>query len=552
MAFLLCYVEHMMSENFNEKQLIKYTKKEIIDLFLKQQEDAKLLREEMEQLNKNMSLVLEQLKVSNQARFGSSSEKIEAEIPEQLQFCFNEAEVSIATAGEISEPVMEQVVSGHTRRIKPQGKRDADLKGLPIRVEEHVLSDEKLQELFGGSYRRLPDEIYKKLDFHPATFEVVEHHVAVYCGNKNQTIVRADRPSELLKNSIVTPSLLAAVLNTKYINSVPLYRLEQEFKRYEVNISRQVMSNWVITGSERYLSLLYDRMHDELYKSHVLHADETPFKVTKDGRDTMTNSYMWVYRSGKDGGGPPTILYEYQKTRKSDHPAQFLKEFQGVVVCDGYQSYHKIANERPDELKVAGCWTHARRRFAQLCKALGKEKAKGTLAEAAVGQIAAIYHVDNSLTTLKPDEKLRERQLHVKPLVEAFFTWVKASKNTVPEKSETGKAFAYCINQEQYLRTFLDDPAIPLDNNSAEIAIRSFCVGKHNWHLIDTINGAKASAIVYSIAETAKANNLKPYNYFKYILEEIPKHMEEKNTNFLEDLLPWSKNLPEECKKHSN
>jgi transposase len=542
----------MMTENYSANQLTKYTKKEIIDLFLNQQESLKLLRGEMELLNKNMNLLLEQLKVSNQARFGSSSEKIDIEISEQLQLCFNEAEVTIATAGEIAEPTIEQVVSQHTRRVKPQGKRDADLEGLPIRVEEHFLSEEKLQELFGGSYRRLPDEVYKKLDFHPATFEVVEHHIAVYCGNKNQTIVRADRPSELLKNSIVTPSLLAAVINAKYINSLPLYRLEQEFKRYDVNISRQVMSNWVITGSERYLSLLYDRMHDELYKSHVLHADETPFKVTKDGRDTMTNSYMWVYRSGKDGGGPPTILYEYQKTRKSDHPAQFLKEFQGIVVCDGYQSYHKIANERPDELKVAGCWTHARRRFAQLCKALGKEKAKGTLAEAAVGQIAAIYHVDNSLSDLKLDEKLRERQLHVKPLIEAFFTWVKANRHAVPEKSETGKAFTYCINQEQYLRTFLEDPTVPLDNNSAEIAIRSFCVGKHNWHLIDTINGAKASAIAYSIAETAKANNLKPYNYFKFILEEIPKFVDGKDTKFLEDLLPWSPNLPDECKKQSN
>ncbi|NLZ95768.1 MAG: IS66 family transposase, partial [Bacteroidales bacterium] len=295
----------MMTENYSANQLTKYTKKEIIDLFLNQQESLKLLRGEMELLNKNMNLLLEQLKVSNQVRFGNSSEKIDVGISEQLQLCFNEAEVTIATAVEIAEPTFEQVVSEHTRRVKPQGKRDADLEGLPIRVEEHLLSEEKLKELFDGSYRRLPDEVYKKLDFHPATFEVVEHHVAVYCGNKNQTIVRADRPSELLKNSIVTPSLLAAVLNAKYINSLPLYRLEQEFNRYDVNISRQVMSNWVITGSERYLSLLYDRMHDELYKSHVLHADETPFKVTKDGRDTMTNSYMWVYRSGKDGGGPP-------------------------------------------------------------------------------------------------------------------------------------------------------------------------------------------------------------------------------------------------------
>lgn len=552
MFFSLCYVRQMMIKNYNQKQLNKYTKNEIIELFLKQQEDVKLLQSEMEHLNKNMELLLEQLKISNQVRFGSSSEKIETEIPEQLQFCFNEAEVTLATAGEPLEPVMEQVVSEHTRRIKPQGKRDADLKGMPVRVEEHLLSEEKLQELFDGNYRRLPDEIYKKLDFHPATFEVVEHHVAVYCGNKTQAIVRADRPAEILKNSIVTPSLLAAIYNTKYINSVPLYRLEQEFKRYDVNISRQVMANWVIKGSERYLSLLYDRMHDELYKNHVVHADETPFKVTKDGRDTMTNSYMWVYRSGKYGGGPPVILYEYQKTRKSDHPAQFLREFQGVVVCDGYQSYHKIANERPEELIVAGCWTHARRRFAQLCKALGKDKSKGTLAEAAVGQIAAIYHVDNSLSGLEADEKLRERQLHVKPLVEAFFSWVKANRDTVPEKSETGKAFTYCINQEQYLRTFLNDATVPLDNNSAEIAIRSFCVGKHNWHLIDTIHGAQASAIVYSIAESAKANNLKPYNYFKYILEEIPKHIESKNTKFLEDLLPWSHNLPVDCKKQSN
>ena len=539
----------MSSVKYYENQLIKYTKKEIISLFLNQQELLESQSRQLTELNHNFELLLEQVRLSNQKKFGKSSEKID--IPEQLGMCFNEAEVTIENKY-VVEPVIEQVIPEHKRRIKPKGKREEDLSSFPVRIENHVLSEEKLQELFEGKYRRLPNEIYKKLEFHPATFEVVEHRVAVYCGNKNQTIVRADRPSEILKNSIVTASLLAAILNFKYVNSMPLNRLEQEFKRAEVNISRQVMANWVIRGSERYLSLLYDRMHQELYKSHVLHADETPVKVVRDGRDRMTNSYMWVYRTGKYGGVPPAVLYEYQKTRKADHPAEFLKNFQGIVVCDGYQSYQKIGRERPEEITVAGCWAHARRRFANVCKSLGKEKAKGTLAEAAVSHIAAIYHKDNSLSELSSENRLQQRQLHVKPLVEAFFAWIKDNKDSIPEKSETGKGFSYCLNQESYLKIFLDDSAVPLDNNLAEIAIRGFCIGKNNWHVIDTIEGAKASAIVYSIAETAKSNNLKPYEYFKYILEELPKYTDGKNMDFLENLLPWSSAIPDKCKKQEN
>lgn len=536
----------MKTETYNKSELTKYTKQALVKLLLNQQETMQQQSKQFDELNQRFDLLLEQMKIANQREFGRSTEKMD--IPEQLSMCFNEAEVTIENKY-VVEPVIEQIIPEHKRRIKPKGKREADLSGFPVRIENHTLSEQKLKVLFSDSYRKLPDEVYSKLEFHPATFEVVEHHIAVYCGNKEQTIVRADRPSELMKNSIVTPSLLAAVLNSKYVNSVPLYRLEQEFKRYEVNISRQVMANWVIRGSERYLSLLYDRMHQELYKSHLLHADETPVKVIRDGRESMTNSYMWVYRTGSKGGIPPAILYEYQKTRKADHPREFLKDYKGVVVCDGYQVYHKLANERPDELMVAGCWTHARRKFANVCKSLGKEKCKGTLAEAAVSQIALIYHTDNALSDLKPEERSQKRELLVKPLVEAFFAWVKSNQDSVPAKSETGKGFNYCLNQEKYLRAFLIDPAIPLDNNDAEIAIRSFCIGKHNWHIIDTIEGAKSSAVVYSLAETAKANNLKPYDYFNYILTEIPKHMDDKKLDFLDALLPWSKTLSEECYK---
>ena len=322
-----------MEKKLAKEQLDTFDKDLLVSLILQQQDS-------MHEMRKTLDLLLEQVRLSNQARFGQSSEK--AVLQDQLVFCFNEAEVTVSEAGEIAEPVLEQVIPEHKRRIKKKGKREEDLASFPVRIENHSLSEEKLKEVFDGDYRRLPDEVYKKLEFHPATFEVVEHHIQVYCGNKNQRIVKADHPTELLKSSIATPSLVAAILNAKYVNSIPLYRLEQEFNRNDVNISRQVMANWVIRTSERYLSLLYDRMHEAIYKSHLLHADETPVRVAKDGRDKMTDSYMWVYRTGQQGGVPPVVLYDYQKTRKADHPRAFLSGYKGILVCDGYQVYHKL------------------------------------------------------------------------------------------------------------------------------------------------------------------------------------------------------------------
>ena len=191
-------------------------------------------------------------------------------------------------------------------------------------------------------------------------------------------------------------------------------------------------------------------------------------------------------------------------------------------------------------MKSAGCWNHARHRFSNIVKVLGKEKSKSNLAYDALKQIAAIYNIEGSLSELPPEERQRQRELTIKPMVEAFFAWVKKNKGFVLPKSETGKGFEYCLNQEKYLKVFLQDGNIPMDNNAAEGSIRSFCVGKHNWHIIDTIDGAKASAIIYSIAETAKANNLKIYDYLKHLLTEIPKHYDETSLDFLDDLMPWS------------
>ena len=540
-----------MARKYTEEQLNELDKDILITLFLG-------LQDQMDQMGRNLELLTEQIAIMNQRTFGRSTEKsittgMEGqarlvEIEGELTAVFNEAE---DFAGDVfKEPDEEEIFSPARKRTpRPKGKREQDLSHFPCRIEMHELTEEQLREIFGDQkIKRLPDEVYKRLVYHPAIQEVVEHHVAVYAGADGQTMVKADRPQDLLRGSIVTPSLQAAILNGKYVNGIPLARLEKDFAQYDLDLSRQTMSNWTIRTAELYLSLLYDYMHKKLYEYHVLQADETPVLVNKDGRKAGSKSYMWVYRTGEGYKEAPIVLYDYQKTRNYEHPREFLKDFQGVLVTDGYQVYHKLDSSRED-LNIAGCWSHARRRFAEVVKAFpDKKQARKTVAHAALEQIKAIYKIEESLKELKPDERHARRQLSVRPLVEAFFAWLKEHKNDVPEKSATGKGIDYCLNQEKYLRYFLEDGEVPADNNAAERAIRGFCIGKKNWVMIDTVHGAKASAMIYSIAETAKANHLRTYHYFEYLLTEIPKHMNDTNMDFLEDLAPWSDKLPDSCR----
>ena len=462
---------------------------------------------------------------------------------------FNEAEALTETLY-VVEPAEEDVIQ--VTRRKKKGKREANLKELPVEVISHTLPEEKLQEIFGSvGWKQLPDEVYKRVRVQPAVYTVEEHQVAVYAGKDNQTIVKADRPKELLRNSILTPSLAASIMNAKYVNGLPLYRISQEFLRNDIHISRQVMANWMIQCADRYLGPLYDYLHNRMYRFHVLQADETLVRVSKDGRPANSKSYMWVYRTGKGYGDTPIILYEYQKTWKADHPREFLKGFTGTVVCDGYSAYRKLDRES-ETIVFAGCWTHARRYFADALKALPKQDhqaAKDTVAYEATKRIGAIYHLDTQLADLKPDDRKKQRQINLKPLVEAFFVWAKEIQTSGRlTKGKTLEGINYCINQEEALKVFLDDGEVPLDNNATEGLLRSLCLHKHAWKLIDSIDGAQSSAIIYSITETAKANNLNPFRYLEYILTVMKEHQEDTDYRFMEELLPWSEQLPEICK----
>ena len=532
-----------MASKYTQEQLNSLDRETLTRLFLSQQE-------QLENIDHTLQLVLEQMADLKRHRFGRSSEKHETEgqvsfmeVDGKIVF-FNEPE---AVAAEESTEEPENV--SRTRPKKKQGKREEDLDGIPVVVVEHSMTDEELEDRFGkDGFKQLPDEVYRRYSFTPAKIEVEEHHVKVYAGKETEEVVKAPHPQALLRGSLVSPSLEAAIMNAKYVNAVPLYRQEQEFERYGLHIPGQNMANWTIQCADRYLAVLYDYLHEKMYGYHVLQADETPVLVNKDGRPAGSKSYMWVYRTGRMYTECQIVLYEYQKTRNASHPREFLKDFRGVCVTDGYQVYHTIEGERED-LKIAGCWSHARRRFDEAVKALPKAKQKDSRAYLALTMIQAIYREEKLLKDLPAGERMIRRQLSVRPLVEAYFVWVRENLPKVPQKSRTREGFNYSLNQEKYLKVFLDDGEVPMDNNAAEQSIRGFCIGKKNWVMIDTIAGAKSSAIIYSIAETAKANNLKPYDYFEYLLTEIPKHLDDTDRSFLDDLLPWSPGLPANCRK---
>lgn len=500
--------------------------------------------------NRQIGLLTEQIRIMNQRHFGRKSEANLSEIDGQISLfdSFNEAEY--LNQNSAKEPEIKEVIISSYRRTKAKGKREADLEGLPARIIEHRLSDEELAIKFPNGYKELPQEIYKRLHIIPETFIVDEHHVHVYVSKSNDgTILKAPRPKDLFRNSIATPALVASIINGKYTNALPLERQAKAYKMNGINLATNTMANWVIKSTDMYLSLIYDRMHELIYGSNVIHADETPVKVMQIDNSKIKNgkkTYMWVYRNRPIRGTHPIVLYDWQDSRRSDHPREFLKNFSGTVVTDGYQVYHKLGKER-DDLKVAGCWIHARRPFADFIKSVGLTAAKGSIAQEAYDKITEMLRIDNTFDDLPASDRKKQRQLVLSEKVDAYFAWIKQKYAQVTQNSTIGKALAYSINQEDYLRVFLSDGNIPMDNNYAEQAIRPFTLGRKNFVLIESSNGAKASAILYSLVETAKANGLNTFEYFNLLLTEIPQHMDESNLSFLDDLLPWSPRVQKAC-----
>ena len=539
-----------MSKKHTLEELNELSHEELVTVIL-------TMQGQLDALNENIESLIEQVRIASQHRFGRKTETMQS-IEGQLSF-FDEADALYDKEAE--EPGADEVLPPKPRRKKARGQRDIDLKEFPEDIiPAHAVSKETLDAFYGpGCWRRMPDETYKRLRHEPESWTVEVHTVEVYVGtdgDHQDEFLRGDRPKDIFRNSIVTPSLLASILNVKYVNSAPLNRIEQEFMRSGVNISRQTMSNWIIGSSDRYFAPLVERMRQELLKLPVTQADETPTQVIHDGRHPGSKSYMWVHRSCEFCRDRPVVIYEYQKGREHELPLAFYQDYKGVLVTDGLQQYH-LVEKKLEGLVNANCWAHARRDYADAVKAADKSEpdaVRRSTAYQALSRISQIYKLEGALKNLSPEERLRERQDSIKPLVEEYFAWVKKQleDGTVPPKSKTADGLRYSVNQEKYLRVFLDDGNVPIDNSASERAIRTFCIGKKNWMFHDSIRGAQASAVIYSLSETAKLNNLRPYYYLKHLLTELPNLCDEKGKiepAKLDDLLPWSEALPAECRK---
>lgn len=285
----------------------------------------------------------------------------------------------------------------------------------------------QLDAFFGkGNWRKMTTETYKRLRHEPESWTVEAHTVDVFVGTDGEhqdEFMRGDRSKDLLRNSIVTPSLLASILNVKYVNSASLNRIEQEFERNGVNISRQTMSNWIINCSQKYFLPFVEHMKKELLSYPVTQCDETPTQVIQDSTHPNSKCYMWGHRSGELYSEHPIVVYEYQKGRDHHIPLEFYRNYKGVLVTDGLQQYHLLDKKLPD-VTNANCWAHARRDFADAIKAADKKhphSVKESVSYQALEKIALIYHIDESFKHSSAEERLQKRQNVIKPLVEDYF-----------------------------------------------------------------------------------------------------------------------------------
>ena len=504
------------------------------------QQNAKM-EQQIAELTAKLKWYEEQFRLAQQKRFGAASEKTH---PDQMEL-FNEAEAEADPAKE--EPTMETVTY---KRKKQRGGREAKLEGLRVETIEYRLpEEEQICACCGGALHEMSTEVRRELKVIPAEVKVVEHIRLVYgcrpCERSEITtpIITAPGPKPVQPGSLASPSMVAYIMSQKYVESMPLYRQEQQFARYGVELSRQTLANWMLHGANTWLCILYDRMQAYLLEQDIAYADETTFQVLREpGRAAENKSYLWLYRTGP--ASPPIVLYDYQQTRGAEHPERFLAGFTGYLHVDGYSSYNKVSG-----VILVGCWAHARRKFVEALKALpASASSTGTAAQEGLDFCNSLYAIEPEAKGLPPEKRYNIRLEQSRPILDAFSAWLQKQQSRVLPKSLTGAAITYCINQWEKLEAYLLDGRLEIDNNRSERSIKPFVIGRKNWMFANTPRGAKASAIIYSIVETAKENSLNPYNYLTYLFEKLPQLPDLKDTEALDRMLPWSNTLPLTCR----
>ena len=500
----------------------------------------KELKEHTAHLEQQVKYLMEQMRLSRHRQFGSSSEKSEYDASQMN--LFNEAEVFAQP--DAKEPEIIKVTSHkRTKQMEGQQRLPDD---LPVEEIEHVLPEDEQSCPACSEHLHIMGKkvVREELKLIPAKAVIVRHiqytYACRHCEKHEETvpIVKAQLPNLVIKGSFATPEAVAHIMAQKFVMSIPMYRQEQEWKRQGIRLSRQTMSNWLLRCSKDWLESIYQRLHQQLLTHQVLHADETTLQVLQEpSKSAQSKSYMWLYRTGGDAENA-IVLYEYQPDRKKERPKNFLEGFSGYLHTDGYAAYHSL----PGNITAVGCLAHARRKFDEALKILPKEERAGSLSQKGKQYCDKLFAFEREFADadLSSEERYIQRQEQSKPVLEVFLAWLK-SLNT--GKNPLGRAVKYTLDQWKYLTRYLEDGRLEISNNRAERSIKPFVIGRKNFLFANTPEGAKSSAMIYSIVETAKENGLDPYRYLVWLFREMPNCPQERWDNFL----PGGSGVPEDC-----
>jgi transposase len=489
--------------------------------------DKQAANQKNERLRVQVLTLTEQLNLALARRYAASSEKLS---PDQISL-FDEAELDsevLDTVTEASSDDEEITVAAHQR--KRRGR-----KPLP----EHLPRIDVVHELAEGDRRcdhdgkllaEIGEVVSEQLDIIPAKIQVTRHIRKKYACDCGQCIKTAPLPAQPIPKSMASPGLLAHITVSKYQDALPLYRQETILQRIGVDIPRATLANWMIRVGGLVQPLI-NLMQDQLLSHDIIQMDETTVQVLKEtGKRAQSKSYLWLQR-----GGPPeqpVVLYHYDPGRGAGVAKRLLAGFKGYLQTDGYDGYNAAVAE--NRLIHVGCMAHARRRFSEAVKAQGKNRKCGK-AHRGLTLIQKLYRVEKQARKLAPEKRYAHRQRHARPVLDEMRLWLDRSLLQVPPTSTTGKALHYLHNEWEKLIRYLDDGRLEIDNNAAENAIRPFVIGRKNWLFSDSVKGVTASANLYSLIETAKANGLEPYAYLRYLFTELPKA---ETVDAIEALLP--------------
>lgn len=505
-----------------------------------QTELIRALRLVIDEKTSHEKALQEQVDYLTKKLFGSSSERRTDDIPGQQQL-FDEAEVE----QDLSLLEEETVIREHTRKKK--ATHEDLFKGLKVEKVVIPLPEEDQVCPVCGTQMVLIGEEYvrRELEFIPATCKVTEYYSQSYgcpcCkeglgDTEKPVILKSQVPQALVGKGPATASTVAWTMYQKYANGLPLYRQEKDWRQYGAQISRTTLANWIIYCSRNYFQPMYDYFHRELLKRSFAMADETRVQVLKEeDRRAQTQSFMWLFRSGEDGLSA-IILYGYSPTGGGSHAKEFLEGYHGYLETDGYQGYNSL----PD-IKRCSCWAHIRRYFIDAVPK-GKQYDYSQPAVQGVQYCNRLFAIEDSINKKYPGDHEKRKQLRLekeKPVLEAFWSWLEQQK--LVRNTRMDKAVNYVLNRRETAETYLEDGRCSFTNNLSENAIRPFAVGRKNWLFSDSVEGANASAVVYTMVEMAKAHDLNIYEYLKFILDHRP--TKEMTDAQLAELAPWSEKL---------